>query len=59
MAFGDQLNDLEMLKTVGCSVSMKNGVNSLNFVAKGITHYINDEGGLEHYLNLLLAGKEV
>ncbi|QVJ95644.1 Cof-type HAD-IIB family hydrolase [Mycoplasma mycoides] len=59
IAFGDQLNDLEMLKTVGCSVAMKNGVNSLKFVAKGITHYTNDEGGLGHYLNLLLAGKEV
>ncbi|WP_434342735.1 Cof-type HAD-IIB family hydrolase [Mycoplasma capricolum] len=59
IAFGDQLNDYEMLKTVGCSIAMKNGVNNLKFIAKGITHYTNDEGGLGHYLNLLLEGKEV
>lgn len=59
IAFGDQLNDFEMLQKVGIGIAMKNGSESLKYISKGITHYTNDEGGLGEYLSALLAGKEV
>ncbi|AGJ90535.1 Cof-type HAD-IIB family hydrolase [Mycoplasma putrefaciens] len=59
IAFGDQLNDYDMLRVVGYGIAMKNAIDGLKFVAKGITHYTNDEGGLGHYLNGLLNGEEM
>ncbi|UWD35113.1 Cof-type HAD-IIB family hydrolase [Mycoplasma cottewii] len=59
IAFGDQLNDYQMIQTVGHGVAMQNGTDALKFVAKGITHLSNDEGGVGHYLNGLLNGEEM
>ncbi|WP_031542228.1 Cof-type HAD-IIB family hydrolase [Mesoplasma photuris] len=59
IAFGDQLNDFEMLQKVGHGIAMKNGSDSLKFVAKGITYKTNDEGGLGLYLDIMLDGREL
>ncbi|AGM26462.1 phosphatase [Spiroplasma syrphidicola EA-1] len=59
VAFGDELNDQQMLQTVGYGVAMKNGNDALKTVARGITHLTNEEGGVGHYLEKLLAGEEV
>ncbi|WP_026389254.1 HAD-IIB family hydrolase [[Acholeplasma] multilocale] len=59
IAFGDQLNDFEMLQKVGYGIAMKNGADALKFVAKGITYKTNDEGGLGLYLDDLLIGNEI
>lgn len=58
IAFGDQLNDFEMLQKAGIGIAMKNGVESLKFVSNGITHKTNDEGGLGDYLTKILSGQE-
>ncbi|ARU91076.1 phosphatase [Spiroplasma clarkii] len=59
IAFGDQLNDFEMIKNVGYGVAMKNGSDELKKVASGITNKTNNEGGVGEYLTRLLAGEEV
>ncbi|WP_027063394.1 Cof-type HAD-IIB family hydrolase [Mesoplasma seiffertii] len=59
VAFGDQLNDFEMIQKVGHGVAMKNGADALKFVANGITYKTNDEGGLGQYLEQLLIGNEM
>lgn len=59
IAFGDQLNDLAMIKKVGYGIAMKNGAETLKNVAAGITHLTNDEGGVGDYLEKLLNGEEV
>ncbi|QBQ08146.1 HAD superfamily hydrolase [Spiroplasma gladiatoris] len=59
IAFGDQMNDYEMIKQVGYGVAMKNGTTDLKNVADGITNLTNDEGGLGEYLERLLNGEEV
>ncbi|QEH62339.1 5-amino-6-(5-phospho-D-ribitylamino)uracil phosphatase [Spiroplasma chinense] len=59
IAFGDQMNDYEMIKRVGYGVAMQNGSDDLKSVAAGITQLSNDEGGLGYYLEALLEGKEV
>jgi Cof subfamily protein (haloacid dehalogenase superfamily) len=59
IAFGDQMNDYEMIDRVGYGVAMKNGTDTLKNVAKGITNLTNDEGGVGEYLDRLLAGEEV
>ncbi|KAJ3619880.1 hypothetical protein Zmor_008722 [Zophobas morio] len=59
IAFGDQMNDYEMIKTVGYGIAMKNGADTLKNNADGITNLTNDEGGVGEYLERLLAGEEV
>lgn len=59
IAFGDQMNDYEMIKKVGYGVAMKNGSDDLKNVADGITTLTNDEGGVGDYLDKLLRGEEV
>ncbi|QGS52382.1 Cof-type HAD-IIB family hydrolase [Spiroplasma tabanidicola] len=59
IAFGDQMNDYDMIKTVGYGVAMKNGITELKNVADGITNFTNDEGGVGEYLERLLNGEEV
>ncbi|KAF5297145.1 hypothetical protein FQR65_LT19748 [Abscondita terminalis] len=59
IAFGDQMNDYEMLQNVGYGVAMKNGHDELKNIANGITTLTNDEGGVGEYLERLLAGEEV
>lgn len=44
MAFGDGLNDVEMLKTVGVGVAMGNAHENLKAVAKHVTDHIEDHG---------------
>jgi len=59
IAFGDQMNDYQMLNRVGHGIAMKNGNDNLKIIADGITQKSNDQGGVGHYLEALLAGKEV
>ncbi|AHI53334.1 Cof-type HAD-IIB family hydrolase [Spiroplasma culicicola] len=59
IAFGDQMNDYEMIKKVGYGVAMKNGNDELKNVADGITNLTNEDGGVGEYLTRLLAGEEV
>ena len=50
MAFGDGLNDLEMLSTVGHSVAMSNGRDILKTTATALAPHHADHG-VAHYLN--------
>ena len=50
LAFGDELNDLEMLDYAGTGVMMRNGNQALQAVANDQTEMTNDEDGLAHYL---------
>ncbi|UNF62620.1 HAD-IIB family hydrolase [Spiroplasma poulsonii] len=59
IAFGDEMNDLELLQNVGYGVAMKNGNDNLKTNARGITHLTNDEGGVGDYLEKLLNGENV
>ncbi|AVP49657.1 HAD-IIB family hydrolase [Williamsoniiplasma luminosum] len=58
IAFGDQLNDFEMLRKVGVGIAMQNGASTLKFIANGITHKTNDDGGVGDYIQRLLKGEE-
>ncbi|HAM79998.1 Cof-type HAD-IIB family hydrolase [Ornithinibacillus bavariensis] len=51
-AFGDGLNDLEMLSTIENSVAMGNGVDEVKEVAKYITKPV-DEDGILHGLKMV------
>ncbi|PQP78040.1 Cof-type HAD-IIB family hydrolase [Spiroplasma sp. ChiS] len=59
IAFGDEMNDLELLQNVGYGIAMKNGNDNLKTNARGITHLTNDEGGVGDYLQKLLNGENV
>jgi Cof subfamily protein (haloacid dehalogenase superfamily) len=48
MAFGDSLNDLEMLKTVGIGVAMGNAIDQLKATADDVCGPV-DENGIYHY----------
>lgn len=54
VAFGDQMNDYEMIKIVGHGIVLKNGNKKLKEIAWGITDLTNDEGGLGDTLIKLL-----
>lgn len=53
IAFGDNYNDIELLKSVGLPIAMENSVDELKAVAKYITKS-NDESGIayavKHYI---------
>lgn len=53
MAFGDAMNDLEMLMECEESYAMKNGMEELKKKAKHITAYSNDEDGVMRVLRSL------
>lgn len=53
-AFGDGLNDIEMLRTVGTSVAMGNGVPQAKKQANFITSDVSDNGILNGLKNLNL-----
>ena len=53
MAFGDQLNDLEMLSTVGVGVAMGNGHEKLKAIADHVAEPLDQDG---IYRFLLKAG---
>ena len=51
-AFGDGLNDLEMIKYAGHGIAMKNAVKELKDVADEVIGHV-DENGLEEYLKTI------
>lgn len=51
IAFGDGINDIEMIRDAHHGVAMKNGNPVLKSVAKAITFDTNDEDGLANYLD--------
>lgn len=53
IAFGDGLNDLEMLEFAGKGVVMKNGYESLKSMFE-VSEYTNSEDGVAKYLEKLL-----
>lgn len=55
IAFGDEVNDLEMLTHVGWGVAMANGVEQVKAVANDVTTLPNYEDGLADYLEKYLA----
>lgn len=50
IAFGDELNDIELLKTVGLGVAMANSRNEIKEVADDVTKKTNNEDGVVDYL---------
>lgn len=50
IAFGDGLNDLDMIKNVGFGVAMKNALNELKNIADDITRDDNNNDGVINYL---------
>ncbi|MCG7339410.1 Cof-type HAD-IIB family hydrolase [Staphylococcus sp. ACRSN] len=50
IAFGDEDNDLEMIKYAKHGIAMENGLDELKHVANDIT-YSNNEDGIGRYLN--------
>lgn len=51
IAFGDGINDVEMIRDAGLGVAMQNAVPELKAVAKKITEKTHDEEALAHFLN--------
>ena len=52
-AFGDGLNDLEMIRTVGCGCAMGNGNPKLKALAKHVVPGVHEDGvavGIEKYI---------
>ena len=54
LAFGDEHNDVDMLKFAGWGVSMVNGTDQLKSVADDITEKPNSEDGMADYLTKYL-----
>lgn len=54
IAFGDGLNDVDMIQIVSHGVAMKNGVDEVKAVAKAITYKPNTEEGVIDYLQSIL-----
>ena len=50
LAFGNSLNDLEMLKYAGIGIAMKNSDISLLRKWDNISRYTNDEEGVYHII---------
>ena len=53
-AFGDEMNDFEMIGYATHGVVMKNGNPELKAIADDMTYYTNEEDGLARYLEKLL-----
>lgn len=54
IAFGDGMNDLDMLSVAHHGVCMKNGNPKLKEIADAVTDKTNDENGLIEYLKVFL-----
>lgn len=54
IAFGDGINDFELLSVAGWGVAMKNGVEPLKALANDITEKTNKDDGVVHYLKRYL-----
>ncbi len=50
IAFGDGINDVEMIRDAALGVAMKNGLDVVKEVSKDITTLTNDENGIAEYL---------
>ncbi|MBE0700716.1 MAG: HAD family phosphatase [Acholeplasmataceae bacterium] len=50
IAFGDGVNDVEMIRDAHLGIAMKNGMDDVKRVAKDITEFTNDEDGIAKYL---------
>jgi Cof subfamily protein (haloacid dehalogenase superfamily) len=51
-AFGDALNDIEMLQTAGTGIAMGNGLNEAKKAADFVTKSVDEDGiyhGLKHF----------
>lgn len=53
-AFGDEMNDLEMIDYAGHGVVMQNGNPELKKIANDVTPYTNEQDGLARYLKTIL-----
>ncbi|MEZ7892098.1 MAG: Cof-type HAD-IIB family hydrolase [Candidatus Wallbacteria bacterium] len=51
MAFGDWLNDIEMIRNAGMGIAMKNAENEVITVSKSVTDYDNNQDGAAKFLN--------
>ena len=51
IAFGDGLNDFQMIQEANFGIAMKNGHEIIKEIAKDITDKTNEDGGVGHYLN--------
>ncbi len=54
IGFGDSMNDLEMIETVGTSVCMDNGANALKEIADVICPRVEDDGLAKAFAELSL-----
>ena len=50
LAFGDEDNDMEMIRFAGHGVVMQNGIGALKRIADDVTTHTNHEDGLAIYL---------
>ena len=50
IAFGDGLNDIDMLSEAAVGVAMKNADREVQGYARDVTDYTNNEGGVGKYL---------
>lgn len=50
IAFGDGINDIEMIRDAHLGVAMKNGLDVVKAVSRDITKLSNDEDGIAEYL---------
>lgn len=55
IAFGDNYNDLEMLKYAGMSIAIKNAVEDVKLVARHVTKS-NDESGIAYAIDNFILG---
>lgn len=53
IAFGDEDNDLEMIKFAGHGIAMGNGIQELKDIAREVTHS-NEDNGIAYYLEKTL-----
>lgn len=57
IAFGDSMNDYDMIKFAGTGVAMGNSVEALKSIADYVTLNVEDDG-IAHYINNVLLKKE-
>ena len=55
IAFGDGINDIEMIRDAAHGIAMLNGVDALKMVADDVTFATNDEDGMVKYIDQFFA----
>lgn len=55
VAFGDGYNDLDMLRSVGCSYAMRNADDEVRHAAAHVTRWTNQENGVARTIEALLG----